>query len=66
MVEDLEQDNLVGTTHSNWAAQSLLIPKKDGNYRLVVDYRGLNKQIEKTCLPLPWVNEVNDSLQKNM
>ena len=30
---------------------------------MVVDYRGLNKQIEKTCWLLPRINEVNDSLE---
>ena len=65
-VEDLERDDLVEPTHSDWAAPSLLVPLKDGTYRLVVDYRGLNKQIEKTCWPLPRINEVIDSLEGNM
>ena len=66
IVEDLELDDLVEPTHSDWAATSLLVPKKDGTYRLVVDYRGLNKQIEKTCWPLPQNNQVNDSLEGKM
>ena len=64
IVEDLERDDLVEPTHSDWAAPSLLVTKKDGTYRLVVDYRGLNKQIEKTCWPLPRINEVIDSLEE--
>ena len=40
-VEDFERDDLVEPTHS---ALSLYLPKKDANYRLVVDYCGLNKQ----------------------
>ena len=39
--------------------------KKDCNYRLVLDYRGLNKQIEKTSWPLPGKNDVIDSLDGN-
>ena len=66
IVEDLKRDDLVEPLHSDWAAPSLLVPKKDGTYRLVVDYRGQNKQIEKTCWPLPRINEVIDSLEGNM
>ena len=40
--------------------------KKNGTYRLVVNYRGLNKQTEKTCWPLPRINEVIKSLEGNM
>ena len=66
IVEDLEQDDLVEPTHSDWEAPSLMVPKKDGTYRLVVDYRSLNKQIEKTCWPLPRIDNVIDSLEGNM
>ena len=66
IVEDSERDDLVEPTRSEWAAPSLLVPKKDGSYRLVVNYRGLNKQIEKTCWPLPRINEVIDSMERNM
>ena len=53
IVEDLEDAKLIEPTNSYWAAPSILVKKKDGSYRLVVDYRGLNKQIEKTSWPLP-------------
>ena len=33
---------------------------------MVVDYRGLKKQIEETCWPFPQINEVIDSLEGNM
>ena len=61
----MERDDLVESIHSNWAAPSLIVPKKDGTYRLVVEYRGLNKQIPRTCWPLPRTNEVFDSLEEN-
>ena len=66
IVEDLERDDLVEPTYSDWAAPSLLVPKKDGTYRLVKDYRGLNKQIEKTCWLSSRIIEVFDSLEGNM
>ena len=62
IVEDLEDEKLIKPIHSYWAAPSILVKKKDGSYRPVVDYRGLNKQIEKTSWPLPRKNDVIDSL----
>ena len=52
IVEDLEPVNLVEPTHSDWAAPSLLVPKKDEIYRLIAGYRVLNKQKGKTWWPL--------------
>ena len=65
IVEDLEDAKLIEPTHSYWAAPSILVKRKDGSYRIVVDYRDLNKQIEKTSWPLPRINEVIDSLDGN-
>ena len=66
LVEGLAEADLIAPTPSDWAAPSILVPKKDGSFRLVVDYRGLNKQIEKTCWPLPRISDVIDSLEGNM
>ena len=65
-MEDLEEANLVEPTHSYWAAPFILVKKKDGTFRLVVDYRDLNKQIEKTSWSLPRNNDVIDSLDGNI
>ena len=65
IVEDLEDAILVEPTHLYWAASSILLRKKDGSYRLDVDYRGLNNQIEKTSWPLPRINDVIDCLDGN-
>ena len=65
IVEDLEDAKLIEPNHSYWAAPSVLVKKKDGSYRLVVDYRGLNKQIEKTSWLLHRINDVIDSLDGN-
>ena len=66
IVEDLEEANLVETNHLYWAAPSILVKKKDGTFRPVVNYRVLNKQIEKTSWPLPRIHDVIDSLEANV
>ena len=63
-VDDLEDAKLIAPNHSCWAALSILV-KKDGSYRLIEYYRGLNKQIEKTSGPLPRTNDVIDYLAGN-
>ena len=65
IVEDIEDAKLIEPTHSYMASPSILVKKKDGSYRLVVDYRGLNKQIEETSWPVPGMNDVIDSLDGN-
>ena len=65
-MEHLKEANLVEPTHSYWEAPSILVKKKGGTYRLVVDYRGLNKKIEKTSWPLPRINDVIGSLDENI
>ena len=63
-VEDLEDAKIVEPTHSYLASSSILL-RKDGSYRQHVDYRGLNKQIEKNSWPLTRTNDVIDSLDGN-
>ena len=41
----------------------MLVPKKNGKLRLVIDYRQLNKQTVKFCWPLPSVEETFDTLE---
>jgi hypothetical protein len=42
----------------------LFVPKKDGELRLCVDYRGLNKLTVKNRYPLPLTSEILDRLSK--
>ena len=62
IVEGLADADLITPTLSGCVVLSTLVLKKDGTFRLVVDHRGLNEQIEKTCSLRPNVNDVNHSL----
>ncbi|GJV52010.1 putative reverse transcriptase domain-containing protein [Tanacetum coccineum] len=48
---------------SPWGAPVLFVKKKDGSFRMCIDYRELNKLTVKNCYPLPRINDLFDQLQ---
>ena len=66
-VQKMIDDGLVEESTSEWSSPVLLVPKKqssDGtkNYRLVLDYRLLNKELIVDRFPLPNIENILDSL----
>ena len=53
-------------SNSEWASAAFLMPKKwKGEWRLVVDYRGLNEQTEHDSYSLPLIDTILEKQQKN-
>nr|GEW41324.1 putative reverse transcriptase domain-containing protein [Tanacetum cinerariifolium] len=48
---------------SSWGAPVLFANKKDGSFRMCIDYRKLNKLTVKNRYPLPRINDLFDQLQ---
>ncbi|GJW95552.1 putative reverse transcriptase domain-containing protein [Tanacetum coccineum] len=46
-----------------WGAPVLFVKKKDGSFRICIDYRKLNKLTVKNRYPLPRINDLFDQLQ---
>ena len=44
-----------------WLANVIIVPKKDGNVRVCVDFRDLNKASPKDDFPLPHIDMLVDS-----
>ncbi|GJW27936.1 putative reverse transcriptase domain-containing protein [Tanacetum coccineum] len=44
-------------------APVLFVKKKDGSFRMCIDYQELNKLTVKNCYPLPWIDDLFDQLQ---
>ena len=53
---------LMTPCHSPYSAPEMLVPKKKGKLRLVIDYRKLNEQTLKSCWPIPAIEEISDTL----
>nr|GEY06669.1 reverse transcriptase domain-containing protein [Tanacetum cinerariifolium] len=46
-----------------WGASVLFVKKKDGSFRMCIDYRELNKLTVKNRYPLPRIDDLFDQLQ---
>jgi hypothetical protein len=49
-------------TDSQWVSPLVVVPKKNGKWRICVDYRELNKATLRDHFPLPFIDQVLDSL----
>ncbi|KAA3478108.1 RNA-directed DNA polymerase (Reverse transcriptase), Ribonuclease H-like protein [Gossypium australe] len=47
--------------YSEWVANIVHVPKKDGKVRMCVDYRDLNKASPKDNFPLPYIDTLVDN-----
>ena len=62
ILRDFIQNGWLEPCHSEWASSCFVVPKKvAGEWRLVVDYRGLNAQTQHDSYTLPLIE---DMLQK--
>lgn len=57
MVNDLINADVVQKSVSQYAGPVLLVKKKNGNYRLCVDFRALNNKTIKEHYPMPIIEE---------
>ena len=55
-VDEMVRHDLVERAASPWASNVVLVRKKDGSYRLCVDYRALNTVTYKDTYRLPHID----------
>ena len=53
------------STEGAWASPALLVKKSNGDFRLVIDYRGLNSSLIPQNLRIPRIDEVFDTIGEN-
>lgn len=66
-INKMLENDIIEEAKSPWSSPVLIVPKKsdevgDKKWRVVIDYRQLNKQIQDDKFPLPNINDILDSL----
>ncbi|GJS00062.1 putative reverse transcriptase domain-containing protein [Tanacetum coccineum] len=62
-LQDLCDKGFIRPSSSPWGAPVLFVKKKDGSFRMCIDYRELNKLTVKNRYPLPRIDDLFDQLQ---
>ena len=61
--DDMLQQGTIEPSNSPWAANLVLVTKKDGTLRFCVDYRKLNQATQKDAYPVPRIDACFDAMQ---
>ncbi|GJZ74601.1 putative reverse transcriptase domain-containing protein [Tanacetum coccineum] len=62
-LKELSEKGFIRPSSSPWGAPVLFVKKKDGSFRMCIDYRELNKLTVKNRYPLLRIDDLFDQLQ---
>ncbi|GJS18148.1 putative reverse transcriptase domain-containing protein [Tanacetum coccineum] len=62
-LKNCRDKGFIRPSSSPWGAPVLFVKKKDGSFRMCIDYRELNKLTVKNRYPLPRIDDLFDQLQ---
>ncbi|GKA25728.1 putative reverse transcriptase domain-containing protein [Tanacetum coccineum] len=62
-LQELSDKGFIRPNSSPWGAPVLFVKKKDGSFRMCIDYQELNKLTVKNRYPLPRIDDLFDQLQ---
>ncbi|GKE13001.1 putative reverse transcriptase domain-containing protein [Tanacetum coccineum] len=64
-LKELQDKGFIRPSLTPWGAPVLFVKKKDGSFRMCIDYRELNKLTVKNRYPLPSIDDLFDQLQRS-
>ncbi|GJZ61195.1 putative nucleotidyltransferase, ribonuclease H [Tanacetum coccineum] len=62
-LKELQDKGFIRPSLSPWGAPVLFVKKKDGSFRMCIDYKELNKLTVNNRYPLPRIDDLFDQLQ---
>jgi hypothetical protein len=62
LIHNLLRNQVIRPSGSPYSSPTILVKKKDGTYRLCIDYRKLNKVTVKNKFPIPVIEDLLDEL----
>lgn len=62
IIQELLKNDLIQNSTSAYASPVLLVKKKDGTWRMCIDYRKLNDETIKNKFPIPIIEDLLDEL----
>nr|GEU54833.1 putative reverse transcriptase domain-containing protein [Tanacetum cinerariifolium] len=62
-LQEISKKGFIRHSSSPWGAPVLFVKKKDGSFRMCINYRELNKLTVKNSYPLPRIDDLFDQLQ---
>nr|GEW17046.1 putative reverse transcriptase domain-containing protein [Tanacetum cinerariifolium] len=62
-LKELSKKGFIRPSSSPWGASVLFVKKKEGSFRMCINYRELNKLTVKNRYPLPRIDDLFDQLQ---
>ncbi|GKB64388.1 hypothetical protein Tco_0920574, partial [Tanacetum coccineum] len=62
-LQEMLEKGFIRSSSSPWGAPILFVKKKDGSFRMCIDYRELNKLTVKNRYPLSRIDDLFDQLQ---
>ena len=64
MVTKLLEEGIIEESHSPWSSPIVLVPKKNGETRMCIDYRQLNEVTTTDAYPLPNIDDIMAAVGK--